>query len=81
MSRRWMLDDQWWCTQTTPTRILVDGPSNHEHISGSLLELLMYAYLGKYGLNKLKNWKWNSSNLKCLQSEDSIWIWTNKHEA
>ena len=34
----------------TSTCILVVGPTAHECVCGSLLELLPYMYLGKYGL-------------------------------
>ena len=52
MSRRCVLDDQWRrYTNYSCTRIPVDGPPTRVRVSGSLLALLMYEYLGGYGLS------------------------------
>ena len=40
----------WW-SMTTVLKLLVDGPPTWVRVSGSLLALLTYEYLGEYGLN------------------------------
>ena len=51
-SRRCVLDDQWrQYTNYSCTRIPVDGPPPRVRVSGSLLALLTYEYLGEYGLS------------------------------
>ena len=50
-SWRCVLNDQWQrYSHYSSMCIPVDGPPTRKHVSGSLLALLTYVYLGEYGL-------------------------------
>ena len=73
-SRRCVLDDQWWrYSNYLCTHILVDGSPTHERVSGSLLALLTYEYLGEYGLSDFDNDSRSQGCEKAKTCESIIW--------